>query len=114
MQSFWRQPLKAVHARAGKSLPASKQSRVRFIIVSVRMKLFELAETNLQLISDSRMMLIASSLGTGSVVEGTVMEFSDCGQRPCFLAVVEVARRQQIVVPVERLIVVKPPADLGG
>ena len=57
---------------------------------------------------------IVASLGIGSVVEGTVVEFSDCGQQPRFFAVVEVVRRQQIVVPVEKLIVIKPPAELGG
>ncbi len=47
----------AVRAPVGKLLPASKQASVRYIIVFVRI---ELAETNLQGIADSRMMLIAS------------------------------------------------------
>lgn len=55
-----------------------------------------------------------ASLAIGSVVEGTVVEFSDSGQRTSFFAVVEVVRRRQIVVPVEKLVVVTPPKDFGG
>jgi hypothetical protein len=57
---------------------------------------------------------VMASLAIGSVVEGTVVEFSDSGQRTSFFAVVEVVRRRQIVVPVEKLVVVTPPKDFGG
>jgi len=40
-------------------------------------------------------------------LEGTVLSFSDSGQKPRFFAVVEVRRTHALVVPVERMNVVK-------
>lgn len=37
-------------------------------------------------------------------VEGTVVNFSDSGSTPRMFAVIEVIRRQTVVVPVERLL----------
>jgi hypothetical protein len=36
-------------------------------------------------------------------MEGTIVDFSDSGQKPRFFALVDVIRRQTVVVPVEKL-----------
>ena len=36
-------------------------------------------------------------------MEGTIVDFSDSGQRPRFFALVDVVRRQTLVVPVDKL-----------
>jgi hypothetical protein len=41
-------------------------------------------------------------------LEGKILSFSDSGQNPRFFAVVEVLRTHSLVVPVERVQVVKP------
>jgi fructoselysine-6-P-deglycase FrlB-like protein len=41
--------------------------------------------------------------GTDDHVEGVVVSFSDSGSQPRVFAVVDVIRRQTVVVPVERL-----------
>jgi hypothetical protein len=40
-------------------------------------------------------------------LEGTVLSFSDSGQKPRFFAVVEVLRTHSLVVPVEKMKVIK-------
>jgi hypothetical protein len=40
-------------------------------------------------------------------VEGTVVDFSDSGLRSCFFAVIEVVRTQSLIVPVDKLDVIK-------
>jgi hypothetical protein len=42
-------------------------------------------------------------------VEGTVLKFSDSGAKARVFAVVEVIHRQTIIVPVEKLQMIKPP-----
>lgn len=41
-------------------------------------------------------------------VEGTIIDFSDSGQKARFFALVDVTRRQTVVVPVEKLNRVSP------
>jgi len=36
-------------------------------------------------------------------MEGTIVDFSDSGQKPRFFVLVDVVRRQTVVVPVEKL-----------
>ena len=36
-------------------------------------------------------------------LEGTIVDFSDSGQKPRFFALIDVVRRQTVVVPVEKL-----------
>jgi hypothetical protein len=42
-------------------------------------------------------------------LEGTVLGFSDSGTRARFFAVVEVVRRQTIIVPADKVTVLKTP-----
>jgi hypothetical protein len=44
-------------------------------------------------------------------LEGTVIDFSDCGSEHRFFAVIEVIRRASLIVPVDKLEAVKPPAS---
>jgi hypothetical protein len=49
-----------------------------------------------------------------SEVEGTIVEFSDSGQKTRFFAVIDLVRRQTVVVPVERLQAVPQLRPEGG
>jgi len=40
-------------------------------------------------------------------VEGTVVDFSDSGPKPSFFAVIDVIRRRTVVVPVEKVEMVR-------
>lgn len=42
-------------------------------------------------------------------LEGTVVDFSDSGARARVFAVVDVVRKQTVVVPVEKLEIIVPP-----
>lgn len=46
-------------------------------------------------------------------LEGTVVDFSDSGDRPRVFAVVDVVRKQTVVVPVEKLEIIMPPGSGG-
>ena len=46
---------------------------------------------------------VFSALSAGTQLEGTVVSFSDSGSEPRVFAVVDVIRRQTVVVPVARL-----------
>ncbi|HEV2387317.1 MAG TPA: hypothetical protein VGS20_08685 [Candidatus Acidoferrales bacterium] len=43
------------------------------------------------------------SLPDAEEIEGTVVDFSDSGSLACVFAVVEIVRRQTVIVPIERL-----------
>ncbi len=43
-------------------------------------------------------------------LEGTIIDFSDSGSRLRFFAVIEVIRTKSLIVPVDKLEVVKPSA----
>ncbi len=48
-----------------------------------------------------------SIVATGEIeVEGTIHDFSDSGSKTCFFALVDVVRKETVVVPVEKLRVV--------
>ena len=57
---------------------------------------------------------LLSPLSPDGKVEGTIIDFSDSGSKPRAFAVVEVVSRQTMVVPVERLKLVLPPASEEG
>ena len=46
---------------------------------------------------------VCAPLAADTEVEGTILSFSDSGPRPQAFAVVEVVRRQTLIVPVEKL-----------
>ena len=46
---------------------------------------------------------VFAPLDAGAEVEGTILSFSDSGPRAQAFAVVEVVRRQSLIVPVEKL-----------
>jgi len=46
---------------------------------------------------------VLSALASDDQLEGIVISFSDSGSQPRVFAVVEVVRRQTVIVPVERL-----------
>ncbi|HEV2275128.1 MAG TPA: hypothetical protein VGR96_13240 [Acidobacteriaceae bacterium] len=50
---------------------------------------------------------LPKALTTAPVLEGIVREFSDSGPQPSVFAIVEVIVRHNLVVPVEKLQVVK-------
>jgi hypothetical protein len=60
--------------------------------------------------SPEGLLLVPSS---GEELEGTVVDFSDSGQKARFFALVDVVRRQTVVVPVEKLERV-PRSDAGS
>jgi hypothetical protein len=45
---------------------------------------------------------------------GTVLNFSDSGAKTQFFAVVEVVRKQSLIVPVEKLEIIKAPPSEGA
>ena len=46
---------------------------------------------------------VLSALAFESELEGTIVDFSDSGQQARAFAVVDIVRRQTVVVPVEKL-----------
>jgi hypothetical protein len=49
---------------------------------------------------------LQTALQREAEVEGTIVDFSDSGSKPCAFAVVEVCRKQTVIVPVFKLQIV--------
>ena len=47
-------------------------------------------------------------------LEGTVVDFSDSGAKPRVFAMVDVVRKQTVVVPVDKLEIILPPGPTGS
>jgi hypothetical protein len=52
----------------------------------------------------------SAALSEEPELEGTIVGFSDSGSKPRYFAVIEVVKRHTLIVPVEKLDVVKPAA----
>jgi hypothetical protein len=46
---------------------------------------------------------VCAGLSVSTEAEGTIINFSDSGAKPRAYAVVEVVRRQNVVIPIEKL-----------
>jgi hypothetical protein len=56
---------------------------------------------------------VFAPLAPGTEVDGMIVSFSDSGSKPQAFAVVEVVRKQTLIVPVEKLEARPPDARVG-
>ncbi len=58
--------------------------------------------------------MVVAPLPAETRLEGTIVDFSDAGTEACVFAVVDVVRRETVVIPVEKLEIIMTPGSEGG